>query len=107
LPAALRDLATGRLSRATFLERFGHRGPQEMELAQPRWAEEFDFAPASGGRQPPGQPVQRRDALGRNQGANAPRSPEVERLRAFLGLRETAKHHFMRGYALIRRLLVE
>jgi pyruvate,water dikinase len=31
----------------------------------------------------------------------------VERLQTFLGLRETAKHHFMRGYALIRKALVE
>jgi pyruvate,water dikinase len=31
----------------------------------------------------------------------------VERLHLYLGLRETAKHHFMRGYALIRNALVE
>jgi pyruvate,water dikinase len=28
-------------------------------------------------------------------------------MHTYLGLRETAKHHFMRGYALIRRALVE
>src|SRR5205807_2309819 len=33
-------LLTGRLDRAAFLERFGHRGRQEMELARPRWAED-------------------------------------------------------------------
>src|SRR5262249_19332716 len=32
---------------------------------------------------------------------------EVEALRTYLGLRETGKHHLMRGYALIRRILVE
>src|SRR5262249_52403618 len=32
---------------------------------------------------------------------------ELKKLHEFLGLRETAKHHLMRGYALIRRLLVE
>src|SRR5262249_34471299 len=37
---ALRDLAAGRLDRPTFLERFGHRGANEMELAQPRWSED-------------------------------------------------------------------
>src|SRR5262245_40473380 len=31
----------------------------------------------------------------------------VEQLRQYCGLRETAKHHFMRGYALLRRLLLE
>jgi pyruvate,water dikinase len=33
--------------------------------------------------------------------------PEFRALHAYLGLRETAKHHLMRGYALIRRALVE
>src|SRR5207248_8467003 len=33
--------------------------------------------------------------------------PEVQHLQTYLALRETAKHHLMRGYALIRRLLVE
>jgi pyruvate,water dikinase len=32
---------------------------------------------------------------------------EVEALRTYLGLRETGKHHLMRGYALIRQVLVE
>ena len=31
----------------------------------------------------------------------------VERLQTYLGLRETGKHHLMRGYALIRRALLE
>ena len=29
----------GAIDRAAFLERFGHRGTNEMELAQPRWSE--------------------------------------------------------------------
>src|SRR5207248_1610430 len=40
LPHAVRELAAGRLSRDDFLKRFGHRGSQEMELAQPRWEED-------------------------------------------------------------------
>jgi pyruvate,water dikinase len=32
---------------------------------------------------------------------------ELETLHAYLGLRETAKHHLLRGYAVIRRILVE
>src|SRR5262249_16490170 len=32
---------------------------------------------------------------------------EVQALRTYTGLRETAKHHLMRGYALIRQFLVE
>ena len=99
LPAALADLAACRLNWATFRERFGHRGPQEMDLSQPRWAELPDFGPASGVASAPRE---------RSHGAlTRPRSPGAGRLRTFLGLRETAKHHFMRGYALIRRILVE
>jgi pyruvate,water dikinase len=32
---------------------------------------------------------------------------ELETLRGYLGLRETAKHYLMKGYAILRRLLVE
>ncbi len=39
LPAAVGDLAAGRLGHNEFLRRFGHRGSREMELAEPRWAE--------------------------------------------------------------------
>src|SRR5262249_40322393 len=45
LPGAMRDTATGALDRDTFQKRFGHRGPQEMELSQPRWAEMPPAAP--------------------------------------------------------------
>src|SRR4029077_8549686 len=38
LPGAIRELAAGALSREEFLRRFGHRGPNEMELSVPRWA---------------------------------------------------------------------
>src|SRR5205807_64858 len=39
LAAGIRDLSEGKLDRTEFLERFGHRGTNEMELAQPRWSE--------------------------------------------------------------------
>jgi pyruvate,water dikinase len=113
LPSALRDWIEGRLDRAKFLERFGHRGPQEMELAQPRWSED----PAALDRLP--HPV----ALVAGRTANTCEAiaveakltalertalePQVRLLQTYLSLRETAKHYFMRGYALIRRALVE
>jgi phosphohistidine swiveling domain-containing protein len=117
LPGAVRDLAAGKLDRATFLERFGHRGSQEMELAQPRWSEQPEaLASASGGRKPPD--------LDLSGGLRPPLAApldryaipaalrpglevEVQTLHTYLSLRETAKHHLMRGYALIRRYLVE
>src|SRR5262249_22701266 len=58
LPAAIRQLGEGQVDRAAFLERFGHRGPQEMELAQPRWAENSTglegMSPQAQGLQPLG-----------------------------------------------------
>ncbi|HEY1377462.1 MAG TPA: PEP/pyruvate-binding domain-containing protein, partial [Gemmataceae bacterium] len=38
-PAALRALLRRTLDLPTFLADFGHRGPEELELAQPRWSE--------------------------------------------------------------------
>ena len=40
LAAAVKALAAGEMDRPTFLERFGHRCANEMELAQPRWSED-------------------------------------------------------------------
>ncbi len=42
MAGALRDLLRGRIDRAEFLLRFGHRGPNEMESASPCWAEDPD-----------------------------------------------------------------
>ncbi|MGE5194704.1 MAG: PEP/pyruvate-binding domain-containing protein [Deltaproteobacteria bacterium] len=46
LAEAMRALVEGKLSRDEFLSRFGHRGPQEMELSQPRWSEDPAALPA-------------------------------------------------------------
>ena len=114
-PSAVRDLMEGRLDRSVFLERFGHRGSQDMELSQPRWSED----PSSLDRlirQPPA--LKTTDEAGDHWEKIATEAklsgleraalqPQVRALHTYLGLRETAKHHFMRGYALIRRALVE
>jgi pyruvate,water dikinase len=114
LGGALRDLAAGRLSREEFLKRFGHRGSQDMELAQPRWAEDpsaLDRLPPPAEVVPGEGPAQRWEKLAAEAGLSALEraalGPQVQALHTHLGLRETAKHHFMRGYALIRRALVE
>ncbi|MFL5342038.1 MAG: PEP/pyruvate-binding domain-containing protein [Gemmataceae bacterium] len=115
LPKALRELAAGDMSRDAFLVAFGHRGPNEMELSQPRWNEDpaavarLQAAARAGGALNSGE-----DALDRL-AAEAKLHPylklilrgELARLRQFVALRETGKHHLMRGYALIRRALVE
>ena len=113
----MRDLMAGRLERTAFLERFGHRGNQDMELAQPRWSED----PAALDRlvrQPTSEPQTTEEATANTWEkivAEARLSalersalePQVRALQTYLSLRETAKHYFMRGYALIRRALVE
>jgi phosphohistidine swiveling domain-containing protein len=123
LPNAICALRERRLSRDEFLRRFGHRGSQEMELARPRWSEDhsaLDPMIECGVSSLP---------LGEGQGARADawqlawlkladearllpgQRPAVEaelrRLQLYMGLRESAKHHLLRGYALIRRALVE
>ena len=114
---AIQVLANGRLDRATFLEHFGHRGTNEMELAQPRWSED----PAAvdrlmrtpSGTKPLDEPahaevVSRVVAEAKLSGsAYNEFVAQVSRLRTYLGLREAGKHYLLMGYAVIRRALVE
>jgi pyruvate,water dikinase len=115
LPAAIRDLSERKMERATFLERFGHRGPQEMELAQPRWSEDpsalAKLTPQAHGSQPLGLIENAWERIVAEAKLSSLRrqllEPELKSLHAYLSLRETGKHYLMKGYALIRRILVE
>jgi pyruvate,water dikinase len=123
LPGAIRELAEGRLERSLFLKRFGHRGSQEMEISQPRWAEDhaaLDRLVGEGAVSPGEIGAAPHSAAATDEAwqriiAEAKLSAtqrlslenELAVLRAYMSLRETAKHHLMRGYALIRRILVE
>jgi pyruvate,water dikinase len=116
LPGAMSDLMAGRMERAAFLDRFGHRGNQDMELAQPRWSEDHAALDRLAGQPHATKAMNdgfagawekiaveaRLSALERSA-----LEPQVKALHTYLSLRETAKHYFMRGYALIRRALVE
>jgi pyruvate,water dikinase len=118
--AAIGELRAGRLTREMFLARFGHRGPREMELAEPRWSEIPNSLDRIDRASVPEATAQESRLL---DGTAAGRNPEkadagpiwqredIEKtaLRAseYIGLRETAKHYFMKGYALIRECLVE
>ena len=118
LPAAIWMLQDGEMSVQDFLRRFGHRGNQEMELSRPRWEEAPDVLSgllgASAARR--NTPVDNDhltaawERITREAGLGpAVRDRMRKRLNAardFLGLRETAKHYLMKGYALIRRILV-
>ena len=115
LAGSIEALATGQMDRSTFLERFGHRGPNEMELSQPRWSEtpkEIDriIAMNAHGSHAPGR-VRDWEAI-----ANEAKLPAAQRMqgaalvrdmRLFFGLREAGKHYLLMGYAVIRRALVE
>ncbi len=125
LPAAVRALQAGRLSKTEFLRRFGHRGSQEMELARPRWAEDHaSLDSLTGVTSPHSNPAPQRgrenlsdawqfawlklaDEARLLPGQRPAVEAELRRLQAYMSLRETAKHHLMRGYALIRRALLE
>jgi phosphohistidine swiveling domain-containing protein len=120
LSGASRALAEGRLSRAGFLRRFGHRGSQEMELAQPRWNEQPEAVAALAGERVSAAhgAAAGADALAKawdRIAAEARLLPnqrtileaELQTVHTYLALREAGKHYLLRGYALIRRYLRE
>jgi pyruvate,water dikinase len=114
--AAVQELAAGARSRASFLKDFGHRGSQEMELAQPRWDEDpaavERLTSSSGhGLEPVGSLDATRQRLADEAKLDAAQratlQAESDKLHTALALRETAKHYLMYGYALIRSTLLE
>lgn len=115
LAAGVRKLAEGAIDRATFLDRFGHRSTNEMELSQPRWGEapeEVDRLIGTGKAQHSySQPQVSWEAIADEAKLFGPGRDrfkvQIERLRTYLGLREAAKHYLLMGYAVIRRALVE
>lgn len=114
LAGGIRDLASGTMTRAEFLEKFGHRGTNEMELAQPRWSEaphELEkLVRVAKGRESTAVAVDVNKIADEAQLGGPFRDQlkaKVQRLRTFLGLREAAKHYLLLGYAVIRRALVE
>ncbi|HVS35897.1 MAG TPA: PEP/pyruvate-binding domain-containing protein [Gemmataceae bacterium] len=122
LPSAMNELAAGRLERVVFLQHFGWRGNREMELAEPRWSEDpaaLDQMATTKGEPGASAPGDNREQAAAAEwqaliveGKFAPEDlqalrPDVLSMQNYVGLRETAKHYLMRGYALIRRILVE
>ncbi len=118
LAKGIRDLAAGTIDRSTFLQQFGHRGTNEMELAQPRWSE----FPEELSRLMTGEKAQTKaqglpslglefDKIADEAKIAGPSrdqfKAQVEQLRTYLGLREAGKHYLLLGYAVIRRALVE
>lgn len=125
LADAVHALGTGKMTRDTFLERFGHRGRHEMELSQPRWNEDPAAVDSLAGKlaSTTAAPGERIEALARLKSEvaweriareaqmtttqRASLSKAVTALRTHLGLREAAKHYLLMGFAVLRRLLLE
>jgi phosphohistidine swiveling domain-containing protein len=121
LAEALRNVALERMDRDVFVARFGHRGQKEMELACPRWSEDpialglliAETRAALSERHDPCHADARAAWLRIVDETKLPAYPaaalerEVDTLRTYLGLRESAKHYLLQGYALMRRALVE
>jgi pyruvate,water dikinase len=116
LAKAIRALAAGTIERAVFLELFGHRTTNEMELGQPRWAE----VPDELSKLVHPDKTQATRAIDEDSHweriadeaklSGPPRDQfkqQVEKLRTYLGLREAGKNYLLLGYAVIRRALVE
>jgi pyruvate,water dikinase len=119
LPGALRALQAGGITEDEFVRRFGHRGSAEMELSRPRWSEDA-AGRASLGAAPAATPAPAKDAPDwqtvwtaiADEAKLAPHQrpaveAELRTLQNYLRLRESAKHYLLKGYALIRRALVE
>ena len=88
------------------MDLFGHRGTNEMELAQPRWSE----SPQALDKLIRGVRTDTHPAAAGDAGKfadEAKLAAKVQRLRTYLGLREAGKHYLLMGYAVIRRALVE
>jgi pyruvate,water dikinase len=117
LPRAIQELAAGHVPRELFLQRFGHRGNQEMELSQPRWSQDhaaLDNLIGKAGTSTAHEPAPWKGTWERianeaklQQWQRPPLEAELQSAHTYLGLRETGKHFLMKGYALIRRVLVE
>jgi pyruvate,water dikinase len=109
----IRDLANGTLSREVFLERFGHRGSEEMELSRPRWAEDHSALDALATLNPRSdkQEPSIDERLCAESRLNAEQRAlvhaDVVVLHDYLALRETAKHYLLHGFALLRKVLLE
>ena len=118
LAPALGKLAAGETTLAAFIENFGHRGPQEMELAKPRWREAPGQLRIVNHQQPKNMLVDGTAPLNERWQAiaikaNLPRSEnralqrELATAHTYMVLRESGKHYLLLGYELIRLAICE
>ena len=118
---SLRRLAAFDMTLEAFLEEFGHRGPDEMDLSSPRWRERPQDVWTAAHRAGPntvrmagGRPARfaRRSFAGRS-GTSRSRLPgpriveSLHQAATLLACREKGKHELLRAYELLRDVVTE
>lgn len=124
---ALYEVAQEKRSLESFLDEYGHRAVNELELAQPRWREDTDYLQrmtesyrTSSSRAPVELHQQQREQrqeleaklpemLSCEGGASLVNELQqnLKRAQSYMPWRETGKHYLMMGYELIRQVLQE
>jgi len=115
------DIANGKRTVADWLEEFGHRAPEEFDLATPRWRERPDAVATMAGHllgavsplvthEKRGEDSRRRAtelAATLSAGDRADFQEHIELVRRYLRYREDGKYFLMLGYDLLRDLALE
>ncbi|MEI6211333.1 MAG: PEP/pyruvate-binding domain-containing protein [bacterium] len=124
---AMCNVARGRLTLADFIEQYGHRTVEEMELSRPRWREDHSYVTQIlGVYLDPSAPspeaqhtlrAEKREALERTlpgllaQWGGSSLLEDVladlQDAQKMLPYRESGKHYLMMGYETIRQVIVE
>ena len=118
---ALYRVATGKLSLEAWVKENGHRAPEEFDLATPRWRERPEAVLALGrhlvGGSDPGDEhrARREEADSRIAALRTKLNPRervqldhyVAVARRYLRFREDGKHELMRGYELLRQMVLD
>jgi pyruvate,water dikinase len=119
--AALFQLANGKLSVEAWLQENGHRAPEEFDLATPRWRERPAAVTAlaqhlANGANPATEHESRiREARARvgkmyarlSERERAELDAHVTLCHRYLRFREDGKHELMRGYELLRQMVID
>ncbi len=117
----LYDLACGRRTLPDWLESFGHRAPEEFDLASPRWRERPEamaalaerlrdcVAPLDLHEKRAAEAAAQLESLGRRLRPAHRRelNEQVRLVHRYLRFREDGKHYLMLGYQLLRDLALE
>lgn len=110
LAGGLRDVSQRVMSVEEFLSLFGHRGPAEMELSQPRYRdtpEKIESLRNNGAIHLHPQPHAESEFLNRDAALATRLQPLLSRTNKYTALRESSKHYLMLGFARLREIFRE